>query len=60
MPKAPTATEKYKKKHDNKKSHKNCDYTTIADRLMMVSLGRDSNQTGVVKPLYGTQPPHSP
>ena len=29
------------------------DYTAIADKLRTVSLGNDSRQTGVVKPVYG-------
>ena len=33
--------------------HQNCDYTKTADRLRKVSLGNDSLQTGVVKPVYG-------
>ena len=39
-------------KRDNIKSHQNFDYTTIADRLMMVSWGNDSHQAGVVKLVY--------
>ena len=31
----------------------NFDYTTIADRLWMVSWGNESHPTGVVKPVYG-------
>ena len=37
----------------HKNATKNFDYTTIADRLKMVSWGNDSNPTGVIKPVYG-------
>ena len=33
MTKAPTPTEKSEKQRDNTNTHKNFDYTTIADRL---------------------------
>ena len=50
MTKAPTPTEKSKKRRDNTKTAtKNFDYTTIADRLRTVSWGNDSHPTGVVK-----------
>ena len=56
MTKAPTPTEKSKKRRDNTKTAtKNFDYTTIADRLRTVSWGNDSHPTGVVKPVYGIQ-----
>ena len=35
----------------HKNATKNVDYTTIADRLRMVSWGNDSHRTGVVKPI---------
>ena len=43
----------------HKNATKNFDYTTISDRLRMVSWSNDSYQTGVVKPVYGipTFPP---
>ena len=37
-----------KRNMTTQKRHKNFDYTTTADRLMTVSWGNDSNQTGVV------------
>ena len=44
---------KSKKQRDNiKNATKNFDYTTIADRLGMVSWNYSSNLTGVVKPVY--------
>ena len=54
MTRAPTATEKSKKQHDNiKNATKNFDYTTIADRLRTVSWDNSSHPSGVVKPVYG-------
>ena len=54
MTKAPTPTEKSKKaKWQHKNATKNFDYTTIADRLRMVSWRNDSHPTDVVKPVYG-------
>ena len=51
--KAPTPTEKSKKQRDNiKNATKNFDYTTITDRLRMVSWSNSSHPTGVVKPVY--------
>ena len=38
----------------------NFDYTTIADRHRTVSWSNDSHSTGVVKPVYGSQPSHQP
>ena len=52
MTKFPTPTEKSKKECDNKKSHPNFDYTTIADRIRTVSRCKNSLPTGVVKPVY--------
>ena len=50
---APTLTEKSKKQRDNiKNANKNFDYTTIADRLRMVSWSNSSYPTGVIKPVY--------
>ena len=50
MTNAPTPTGKSKKQRDNKKNAtKNFDYTTIADRLMTVSLSNSSYATGVVR-----------
>ena len=47
MTKAPTPTEKSKEQSDN--SHKNFDYTTIADPLRTVSCDYENvNLTGVV------------
>ena len=46
-------TEKSKKQSDNIKAPQKIDYTTIADRLSMVSWGNDSHPTGVVKPVNG-------
>ena len=37
----------------HKNATKNFDYTTIADRLWMVSWGYDSHPTGVFKPVNG-------
>ena len=36
----------------HKNATKNCDYTTIADRLRTVSWSSNSHPTGVVKPVY--------
>ena len=53
MTKAPTTTEKSKKQRDKiKNAPKNFDYTTIADRLRMVSWSSSSHPTGVIKPVY--------
>ena len=53
MTKTPTPTEQYKKQRDDhKNATKNFDYTTIADRLRMVSWGNDTQRTVVVKPVY--------
>ena len=37
----------------NKNASKNFDYTTIADRLRMISWSHDSHQTCVVELVYG-------
>ena len=50
MEKVPKSTEKSKTRYDNTKT---LDYTTIVDRLRTVRWNNDSNQTGVVKPVYG-------
>ena len=44
----------------NKNATKNFDYTTIADRLRTVSLGKDSHQLVWWKRLTGSEPSHSP
>ena len=49
MTKAPTSTENLKSNMTTQKRIQKLDYTTIADRLRTVSLGNDSQQTGVVK-----------
>ena len=47
MTKAPTPTEKSKKQRYNiKTATKNFDYTTIADRLRMVSWSNSKSKTG--------------
>ena len=52
--KNPTHTEKSKKQRDNtKNATKNSEFTTIADWLRAVSWSNDSDQTGVVNPVYG-------
>ena len=52
MTNAHTPTEKSKKHRDNiKNATKNCDYTTIADRLRTVSRSNSRYPTGVVKPV---------
>ena len=49
-----TVTVKIKKqRYTTKNAIKNFDYTTIADRLRMVSWSNDLNHTGVVKPVNG-------
>ena len=55
MTKAPTSTENPKRQPDNTNTTQNFDYTTIADRLRMVSWSNNSYQTDVVKPVYGIQ-----
>ena len=46
--------QKIRKPSDNRqKGYQNFDNTTIADRLNMVGWSYNSNQTGVVKPVYG-------
>ena len=52
--KAPTPKEKSRKELDNRKKNatKNFDYTTIADRFRTVSWSKNSQPTGVVKPVY--------
>ena len=40
----------------DKLTTQNFDYTTILDRLRMVSWSNDSYPTGVVKPVSGSQP----
>ena len=56
MTKDPTPAEMLKGQSNNtNNATKKFDYTTIADRLRTVSLGNDSNPTGVVKPVYGIQ-----
>ena len=53
MTKSLIPTENKKKTTDNIKTPPNTfDYTTSADRLRMVSWSNNSNQTGVVKPMY--------
>ena len=53
MTKTPIPTEISKKQWTTQKRHQNFHYTTIADRLGTVSWSNNSNQTGVVKPVYG-------
>ena len=48
-----TAKKSIKATWQHKNANKNFDYTTVADRLRMVSLGNDSHRTGVVQPVYG-------
>ena len=50
--KTPTPTEQSKKQRDNIKTPPKIDYTTIADRLRMVSWSNSSHPTGEVKPVY--------
>ena len=51
--KTPTPTEKSKKHRDNiTNPTKNCDYTTIADRLRTVGWCNSCYPNGVVKPVY--------
>ena len=50
MTKSPKPTKNSKTKGQHTNATKNVDYTTIADRL-----GVTSDQTGVVKPVYGYQ-----
>ena len=53
MTKAPTPKEKFTKHRDNiKNATKHFDYTTIADRLRMVSWSNRSHPTGVVNLVY--------
>ena len=57
--KSPYIDRKFRKAtRQHKNVTKNVDYTTIAERLRTVSWGNDSHPTGVVKPVYGTQPSH--
>ena len=55
MTKALIPTENSTTKWQHKNANKNFDYTTIMVRLRTVSW---SDQTGVAKPVYGSQPSH--
>ena len=57
MTKAPTPTDKSKKQRDNTKTPSKTSIS-IADRLKPVSWSNKSHQTGVGKPVYGSQPSH--
>ena len=52
----PYTNRKFKKELTTQKRHQNFDYTTIMDRLRIVSWSNNSHPTVVVKPVYGTQP----
>ena len=57
--KAPTPTEKSKKQCDNiKNTTKNFDYTTIADRLRMVSWSKAVTQLVWLNRFTSAQPSH--
>ena len=49
--KSPTPTKNPKCCVTTQKSHKNFDYTTIADQLKRVGQSNDSYLTGVIKPV---------
>ena len=52
--KSPYTNRKTQKKRDNtQNANKNVDYTTITDRLRMVSWGNDSHPTVLVKLVNG-------
>ena len=52
----PYTNRKFKNELTTQKRHKNFDYTTIMDRLRIVSWSNNSHPTVVVKPVHGTQP----
>ena len=55
MTKARTPTKNPESNVTIQKRRQNFDYTTIAERLRMVSWSNDSHPTGVAKPVYGIQ-----
>ena len=48
----------FTKRKKTQNAIKHFDYTTIADRIRTISWSNDSHQTGVVKPVYESQPFH--
>ena len=52
----PYTNRKFKNELTTQKRHQNFVYTTIMDRIRIVSWSNNSHPTVVVIPVYGTQP----